>query len=104
MTSKEYSIINFMKEIKDKFQENILALIHESKHLKDEIQIKCRQLSINAKKLSMEDTYRLEIEKEHSTSFFEIITEINRYLETGNSDLLNICRKKNMHLNLRLSS
>ena len=40
ITYKEYSILNFlMKEIKDKFQENLLALIQESKHLRDEIHI-----------------------------------------------------------------
>ena len=51
----------------------------------------------------MEDAYKIEIEKERSASFFEIITAINRYLETGNTDLLNVCKKKNMHLNLRLA-
>ena len=103
VSSKEYSIINFVKEIKDKPQEILLSLMHESKHLEDEIRISHRQLCINAKKLSMEDAYKIEIEKERSTSFFEIITAINRYLETGNTDLLNVCRKKNMYLNLRLA-
>ena len=89
ISAKEYSIINFIKENEDKSKEMLLALIHESKHLNDEILISIRQLNVEAKKLSIEDSYKLELEKERSASFFEIITAINRYLRFSEKRICN---------------
>lgn len=76
ITSKEYSIINFMKEIKTKSQEILLALIHEGKHLKDEIQINSRQLSINAKSYLWRTLIDLKLRKNDLLHFLKLSRQL----------------------------
>ena len=74
-------------------QQNNLPLIvaHESKHQKNRFLRERRQLKDNAKKLSCEDIFRINVEDERSAVFAEIITTINNYFKTKDDTLLKSC-------------
>lgn len=76
----------------------LLTITHESKHQKNRFLRERRQLKADAKKLSCEDIYKINVEDERSAKFSEILEAVNNYFKTGKDDLLNICKEENRWL------
>jgi hypothetical protein len=64
------------------FRETVLT--HEMKHIKNNIMLSGLLLKRNAKRLTVEDMYRLEVEDERSAYLSEKIYAINKYLKNNN--------------------
>lgn len=63
--------------------EQELMLLHELKHVKNAIFYAGLELKKDARRLSIEDLYRLKVEDERSAYFNEWLDGINKYLQKG---------------------
>jgi len=68
-----------------------LDITHEMKHQRNRFFRERLQLKSDAKQLSCEDIYKINVEDERSATLSEVIFAINNYFKTGNKDLLNAC-------------
>ena len=72
--ANEYSIVSH----------RILSLKHELTHIKNEALVAGAGLKKSAKRLSVEDYYRLQVEDERSAYLSQVVNAANMYLQKGN--------------------
>lgn len=64
----------------------LLSINHELTHVKNNILLVGRNLKQSAKRLSVEDYYRMEVEDERSAYLSQVVNAANIYLQKGNPD------------------
>lgn len=62
------------------------SLLHEFTHIKNKMLIRCLGLKSDSKRLSVENTYRLQVEDERSAYLSQVISSVNKYLKSSNPD------------------
>lgn len=88
LSGKEKSLFKLYDDEKTWNETLKLTLHHEFKHIKNQMFIDTVYLNRADKRLSVNDTYRLEVEDERSASLSSLINEINEYLKRGQWDNL----------------
>lgn len=81
---KERSLYKVYMEEKSNVRHRFLTLNHELVHIKNNVLSSGLNLKKSAKRLSVEDYYRLQVEDERSAYLSQIINAVNDYLKKGN--------------------
>lgn len=81
---KKRSLYKIYMEEKSNVQHRFLTLNHELVHIKNNVLSSGLNLKKSAKRLSVEDYYRLQVEDERSAYLSQIISAVNEYLKKGN--------------------
>lgn len=81
---KKRSLYKIYMEEKSNVRHRFLTLNHELVHIKNNVLSSGLNLKKSAKRLSVEDYYRLQVEDERSAYLSQIINAVNEYLKKGN--------------------
>lgn len=84
--NKELSLFRIYASRYDDVKGLDKSLLHEFTHIKNKMLIRCMGLKSDSKRLSVENTYRLQVEDERSAYLSQIISSVNDYLKKGNPD------------------
>lgn len=82
--SKDRSLFNIYATEYVHVRHRELTLRHELQHLKSNILEIGASLKEGAKRLSVEDVYRLQVEDERSSYLTQIVEAVNKYMKQGN--------------------
>lgn len=82
--NRSYSLFNIYANEYRRVQHHDITVSHEIKHLKNRIFYDGLSIKKDAKRLSVEDCYRLSVEDERSAYLNQVISGVNKYLRGGN--------------------
>ncbi|MBP5352845.1 MAG: hypothetical protein J6Y91_03680 [Alphaproteobacteria bacterium] len=81
---RDNALMNVYNQAYNPTNEKETTILHELKHIKNAIFASGLELKKDAKRLSVEDMYRIKYEDERSAYFNEWVDGINKYLQRGN--------------------
>ena len=82
--SRSYSLFSIYANEYKRVEHHDVTISHEMKHLKNRIFYDGLSIKKDAKRLSVEDCYRLSVEDERSAYLDQVICGVNKYLRGGN--------------------
>lgn len=101
---KKRSLYKIYMEEKSNVRHRFLTLNHELVHIKNNVLSSGLNLKKSAKRLSVEDYYRLQVEDERSAYLSQIINAVNEYLKKGNPSDFSSFDNEAMELLIELAS